>query len=81
MSMCDTPHCTEVATRDDRNGGHWCFQHYGTYPHPCEQLGCNKTVIFDDEPFCFAHSPDEGSSAIGYSARARASAVNAEHDT
>lgn len=44
------------------------------FPHECEKEGCGKMVSYDDEPFCFTHSPDEGSSVLGYSARARASA-------
>ena len=35
--------------------------------HPCEAEGCNMTVPFDDEPYCFTHSPDEGSHVPGYS--------------
>ena len=35
--------------------------------HPCIQPGCEHTVPFDDEPYCFTHSPDEGSSVRGYS--------------
>jgi hypothetical protein len=33
--------------------------------------GCDRIITFDDEPWCFTHSPDEGSSQIGYSARAK----------
>lgn len=36
--------------------------------HECESFDCTKVVIYDDEPYCFAHSPDEGSSVRGYSA-------------
>lgn len=35
--------------------------------HPCDQWGCEHTVLFDDEPYCYTHSPDSGSSARGYS--------------
>jgi hypothetical protein len=35
--------------------------------HPCIQPGCSHTVQFDDEPYCYTHSPDEGSSVRGYS--------------
>jgi len=35
--------------------------------HPCIQPGCDHTVQFDCEPYCFTHSPDEGSEVIGYS--------------
>ena len=41
--------------------------HSGVQRHPCEREGCSKSVPFDDEPFCFEHSPDEGSSVRGYS--------------
>ena len=36
-------------------------------PHPCEWPSCTRTVPYDDEPFCFTHSPDDGSTAPGYS--------------
>lgn len=35
--------------------------------HPCEMGGCTNTVGFDDEPYCFEHSPDSGSTLVGYS--------------
>lgn len=35
--------------------------------HPCENEGCLATVEFDDEPWCFNHSPDGGSDVQGYS--------------
>ena len=35
--------------------------------HPCVTVGCQATVDFDDEPWCFTHSPDSGSSVPGYS--------------
>lgn len=35
--------------------------------HPCESPGCKTPVIYDDEPFCFEHSPDSGSHVSGYS--------------
>lgn len=44
----------------------------GWFPHKCEQPGCDITVEFDDEPYCFTHSPDEGSSVAGYSAMKKA---------
>jgi hypothetical protein len=42
------------------------------YPdaHPCIEPGCEHTVLFDDEPHCYTHSPDSGSSVRGYSYRA-----------
>ncbi len=44
----------------------------GHFPHKCEEDGCEFTVQYDDEPWCFTHSPDSGSSIRGYSAQARA---------
>lgn len=35
--------------------------------HPCEHRGCREYVAFDDEPYCFKHSPDSGSYVRGYS--------------
>ena len=40
----------------------------GIFPHRCEHAMCEKMVEFDDEPWCFTHSPDSGSSIRGYSA-------------
>lgn len=38
--------------------------------HPCETPNCDYIVGYDDEPFCFTHSPDSGSSLPGYSYKA-----------
>lgn len=38
--------------------------------HPCISPSCTNTVPFDDEPFCFIHSPDEGSHVRDYSYKA-----------
>lgn len=46
----------------------WCRLHWGMYPHTCTEPGCDNYVQYDDEPKCFTHSPDEGSSVKGYSA-------------
>jgi len=46
----------------------------GIFPHKCEEEGCDRIVEFDDEPWCFTHSPDSGSSVAGYSARKEANA-------
>jgi hypothetical protein len=35
--------------------------------HPCAHPECEHTVQYDDEPYCYGHSPDEGSSVRGYS--------------
>ncbi len=35
--------------------------------HPCEHPNCREYVAFDDEPYCFEHSPDSGSQFPGYS--------------
>lgn len=37
--------------------------------HQCEYAGCDRMISFHDEPFCFTHSPDEGSSVPGYDSR------------
>ena len=44
---------------------------FAPQPHPCEREGCAAIVEFDDEPFCFPHSPDAGSYMAGYSWKAR----------
>jgi len=43
--------------------------------HPCVEVGCNNTVLFDDEPYCFTHSPDSGSNVVGYSYKASVTAA------
>lgn len=43
----------------------------GLFRHKCEKFGCENHIIYDDEPYCFTHSPDEGSSVRGYSAYAK----------
>lgn len=47
----------------------------GIFPHKCEEAGCSHVVEFDDEPYCYTHSPDSGSSVRGYSAFAKAQAA------
>jgi hypothetical protein len=37
--------------------------------HKCEHAGCDRMVQYHDEPYCFTHSPDEGSSVAGYDSR------------
>jgi hypothetical protein len=41
----------------------------GVFWHECEADGCTRQVEFDDEPLCYTHSPDKGSSMPGYSAK------------
>jgi hypothetical protein len=41
----------------------------GIFVHQCVDSTCSSVVEFDDEPWCFTHSPDEGSSLHGWSAR------------
>lgn len=48
----------------------------GIFPHKCVKNGCERIVEFDDEPWCYTHSPDSGSSKRGYSARAEAESGN-----
>jgi hypothetical protein len=35
--------------------------------HKCELGLCENIVPFDDEPYCYQHSPNSGSVLIGYS--------------
>ncbi len=39
------------------------------FVHPCATPGCETPSEYDDEPWCFEHSPNSGSSLAGYSAR------------
>lgn len=41
----------------------------GLFWHKCGLRGCTEVIEFDDEPFCFIHSSDSGSSLRGFSAR------------
>jgi hypothetical protein len=38
--------------------------------HPCDFEDCINIVAYDDEPYCFHHSPDDGSYQVGYSYKA-----------
>jgi len=67
MTKCCSPNCDEPSV-DIHKDTRWCGKHYGIYPHQCEYLGCGRIVQYDDEPWCFTHSPDSGSSVRGYSA-------------
>lgn len=60
---CVFEKCNSVRERD-----YWCTNHWGMFKHECAHNGCNITVLYDDEPYCFTHSPDSGSSFRGYSA-------------
>lgn len=40
------------------------------FPHKCVADDCERIIQLDDEPWCFEHSPDDGSTLRGYSARA-----------
>ncbi len=35
--------------------------------HPCAKIGCEGIAPYDDEPYCYKHSPDSGSEVAGYS--------------
>lgn len=68
------PVCNEF--KEDVLSDDFCFNcgrakssHEGVFWHTCKAHGCARSVEFDDEPYCFTHSPDEGSSVYGYSAR------------
>lgn len=65
---CRTPNCTNEALPDGHYANKWCTDHYGIYPHKCEIPGCHTIIQYDDEPWCYTHSPDSGSSVRGFSA-------------
>lgn len=56
---CKEEGCDVVALYDA-----WCMEHQ---KHPCVIDRCPNMVEFDDEPWCFTHSPDSGSNVLGYS--------------
>ena len=60
---CVYPECTH-----ERERTFWCYKHWGLFPHKCVTPECKYVVQYDDEPWCFNHSPDVGSSKRGYSA-------------
>ena len=71
---------TTVTIRDDEIGCTLVYRkvaatipevHDGIYPHECIIATCKTMVAFDDEPYCFVHSPDSGSSFPAFSAKAR----------
>lgn len=37
--------------------------------HKCEKEGCDNHILYHDEPYCFTHSPDSGSSFNNYDSR------------
>ncbi len=51
----------------------------GIFVHGCISPGCEGLVGIDDEPWCFKHSPNEGSSIKGYSAKRSSDRANALH--
>jgi hypothetical protein len=69
---CIYPGCLSNASLNGHGqpttDGRWCSRHFGLYPHNCEEPGCTARPVYDDEPKCFTHSPDMGSSVRGYSA-------------
>jgi hypothetical protein len=72
-NKCIFPECNldvenKTYIRLDGSSNVWCVQHWGLFPHKCEHDGCHAYPIYDDEPYCFTHSPDSGSSFKGYSA-------------
>jgi len=40
-----------------------------TCRHKCEKEGCDNHILYHDEPYCFTHSPDSGSSFSNYDSR------------
>ena len=72
---CIYPNCDQEAVPGPAYPDQWCSQHYGLYPHTCGYAGCDRTVQYDDEPWCFTHSPDSGSSVKHYSAYKEAHAL------
>jgi len=55
----------------------WLAAFCGEDRHPCIFPGCQMEVEYDDEPWCFTHSPDSGSAVPGYSYRATAGRASA----
>jgi hypothetical protein len=66
--MKDITLCVHDDCAQTRTNIFWCDQHFGFFRHDCITPGCDSKVLYDDEPWCFVHSPDAGSSKPGYSA-------------
>lgn len=64
--------CVYYGCYAPRERDNWCHTHWGLFLHQCTEPGCPSTVRYDDEPYCFTHSPDEGSSRRGWSAYVQA---------
>jgi len=72
IDICSYPGCIAPVAKQGRQARQvWCYDHFGMYPHQCEHKDCIATSYYDDEPWCFYHSPDAGSSVKGYSAYAK----------
>lgn len=63
-----TLYCVFDKCNTRRERDYWCNKHWGMFRHDCVEPGCDSKVLYDDEPRCFRHSPDKGSSVRGYSA-------------
>lgn len=63
VEYCIFDNCNSVRERK-----YWCSKHWGMHRHKCAHNNCEITVLYDDEPYCFTHSPDSGSSFRNYSA-------------
>jgi hypothetical protein len=74
MTICIFPKCEDQQVKEV-----WCEKHWGLFPHFCEYHGCDSKSLYDDEPYCFTHSPDSGSSVKGYSAYKNFLASLSEH--
>lgn len=72
IDICTYPGCiAPVVKQGNQEVQVWCYDHFGMYPHQCVHSDCIATSYYDDEPWCFYHSPDSGSSLKGYSAYAK----------
>lgn len=78
MNCCIFQGCNKPAVKQ-HNTTMWCQEHYGFYKHNCTHPGCPTVVLYNDEPWCFTHSPDEGSSLKGYSAYQTSIAGNGDY--
>jgi len=64
-------HNIPVGTFSD-NGDYKPYEHHmcgDECLHECEHAGCDRKIPYHDEPYCFTHSPDSGSSVPGYDSR------------
>lgn len=61
------PELLKLLDEDEEEQYHTCDME--PCRHKCEHTGCENYITYHDEPYCFYHSPDSGSSFKNYDSR------------